>query len=125
MCHLILLVPLFALPVFWLWPLAYALPVYLVTLILSAWVYYYAAAMMRRQVVVGSEALRHSRGEVVSTNDGRLCVRVHGELWNAEASEPLRAGDRVEILDVVGVTLKVMAVSGSEWLVNDRTTAGK
>jgi hypothetical protein len=40
MCHLALLLPLLGLPLFWVWPLDLALPVYAVLLLVSAGVYY-------------------------------------------------------------------------------------
>jgi len=47
MCHLVLLLPLFGLTVFWLWPPAVAIPVYLVVLAVSAGVYYLTLVAMR------------------------------------------------------------------------------
>jgi len=54
MCHVILLLLFFGLPVFWLRPLSMALPVYLLILLLSAWVYYYTIAAMCRDVTEGA-----------------------------------------------------------------------
>ena len=50
MCHLVLLLPLFGLAVFWLWPPAVAVPVYLAVLVVSAGVYYLALVAMRLPV---------------------------------------------------------------------------
>ncbi|MEA3274090.1 MAG: NfeD family protein [Pseudomonadota bacterium] len=110
MCHLVLLLPLIGLPVFWLWPLSVALPVYLVILLLSAWVYYYAIVAMRKKVTVGPETLPHSRGEVVGADAGGFCVRVQSELWSASSREALKPGDAIEVVDVDGLTLRVTKV---------------
>lgn len=107
MCHLILLMPIIGLPVFWLWPLGLALPVYLVILLLSSWVYYYAIVAMGRQVTVGPETLLHSRGEVVYAGEGGLQVRVQSELWSATFREDLQPGDTIEVVGIDGLTLKV------------------
>ena len=107
MCHLILLLPFFGLPVFWLWPLSVALPVYLVILLLSVWVYYYTIAAMRRKVIVGPETLLYSCGEVVSTPAGGLGVRVQSELWSVSSADDLKAGDSIEVVGVNGLTLSV------------------
>jgi membrane protein implicated in regulation of membrane protease activity len=95
MCHFILLLPFFSLPVFWLWRLSLALPVYLVILLLSVWVYYYTIAAMRRKVAVGPETLLYSRGEVVSAPAGGLRVRVQSELWSASSADELKLGDSI------------------------------
>lgn len=47
MCHLILLLPLLALPVFWLIPQSAAIPVYIAVLIVSGGAYYLAFRSVR------------------------------------------------------------------------------
>jgi membrane-bound serine protease (ClpP class) len=34
-------------------------------------------------------------------------VFIHGELWEAEADAPVAAGERVEVVEVRGLTLRV------------------
>lgn len=114
MCHLVLGLPILGLPIFWLWPLDLALPVYLVILLLSGWVYYYTFAAMRRAVVVGPETLLHSHGQVVSVADGRVCVRVQSELWRADSDAELNPGDRVEVVGVDGLRLQVARLGERE-----------
>ncbi|MEJ2346017.1 MAG: NfeD family protein [Gammaproteobacteria bacterium] len=87
MCHLILLLPVLALPVFWWLPLTLAGPVYAAVCGLSAWIYYYVIRAMRRPVETGSEELLHSTGEVISVDGRRLRVRIHGEVWAAESDD--------------------------------------
>lgn len=107
MCHIVLLLPLFSLPVFWLWPLSLALPVYLLILLLSVWMYYYVIAAMRRKIIVGPESLLHSRGQVVDASAGKLHVRVHSDLWGASTNEVLNSGDSIEVVGVDGLMLRV------------------
>jgi membrane-bound ClpP family serine protease len=107
MCHLILLLPFFGLPVFWLWSLYLALPVNLVIQLQSARVYYYTIAAMRRQVTVGPETLLHSRGEVVAQFGLKTFVRVQGEIWSASSGDDLKSGDAIEVVGVDGLTLRV------------------
>lgn len=107
MCHLILLLPLFGLPLFWIWPFELALPSYLAVLLLSGWVYWYAIAAMRRQVVIGPETLLHSQGEVVSRVADGLRIRVQSELWGADGDEALKPGDAVEVVGIEGLRLRV------------------
>ncbi|MCW5585964.1 MAG: hypothetical protein KIS75_07495 [Chromatiales bacterium] len=110
MCHLILLLPVLTLPVFWLWAAVYALPVYLVISGFSVWVYFYAAAVMRRRVVIGPEMLLHDQAEMVSEVADGLRILLHGELCHAESLDSLRRGDRVEVVGITGVTLRVKSV---------------
>jgi membrane-bound serine protease (ClpP class) len=53
--------------------------------------------------LVGAAAIVDTRIEPLGT--GR--VRVHGELWRAEASEPIEAGARVRILEVRDLSVRV------------------
>lgn len=110
MCHLILLMPVLALPVFWFLPLPQALLIYLVILLLSAWIYYYIIIAMRREVIVGPETLLHSHGKVVGVADGILRVRVQSENWNATSTEKLKKDETIEVLSVDGLTLRVRKV---------------
>jgi len=55
MCHIILMMPILALPLFWVLPLSIAAPVYGVILLLSSWLYYFTMQAMRRPTEIGSE----------------------------------------------------------------------
>lgn len=107
MCHIILLMPLLTLPIFWLVPLDIALPVYLVIVALSAWFYYFVVVVMRKPVATGIEHLLQSQGEVIDVHDGYLHVRVDSEIWQAESSEHLQPGDRVSVTGFDHMHLKV------------------
>ncbi|MDH3669983.1 MAG: hypothetical protein OES46_02315 [Gammaproteobacteria bacterium] len=107
MCHLILMMPVLGLPVFWLWPMSIAVPVYTVIIVLSVVVYFYTVRAMRRPVQTGSEEMLRSLGEVREARGRIARVRVHGEIWNAESTDRLRKGGRVKILSVDGLTLRV------------------
>jgi len=108
MCHIILLMPLLALPVFWLLPLGEAAPTYGVVAVLSAWLYYYVLRAMGRPVEIGREHLLGAVAEVVAVQgDGRFRVHVESEFWSAESREALRVGEQVEVTGVEGVVLKV------------------
>ena len=107
MCHVLLLLPLVALPVFWIAPLAIALPVYGVVLAMSAAIYWYAIQAMRRPVQTGAEALVGEIGEVVESRGTNLFVRARSEIWHAVSASPLRAGDPVKVVAVEDLTLRV------------------
>ncbi len=107
MCHLLLLLPFIALPVFWLAPLSVAGPIYAALVVVSGGVYYLAMRAMRQPVVTGVESLLHGIGKVIDREDHCFHVRVEGEIWKAETDDPLAIGDKVEIVSVDGLTLKV------------------
>ncbi len=64
-----------------------------------------------RRVATGQEGMLDERG-LVSAAIGVGApgkVRLHGEIWNAEADIAIAAGDRVRVLGVDGMTLRVAA----------------
>jgi len=110
-CHLILLLPLLALPLFWLAPVSIAVPAYAAVLILSGGIYVLALRAMHRPVQTGVESLLHSRGEVLANADGLFRVRVHSEVWNAESKDNLQPGDSVEVIAVDELRLRVRQIT--------------
>lgn len=108
MCHLLLALPLLALPLFWAFPLSVALPAYGAVAGLSAVIYWYAIQAMKRPIQNGAEGMVGEIGEVIETGDENLLVRIHNELWPAVPSRgPVHAGDQVEVIGVERLTLQV------------------
>jgi membrane-bound serine protease (ClpP class) len=62
-----------------------------------------SVAARRMPVTVGPEQIVGMEGVV--RGDGQVFVR--GELWRARSDEPLRAGDRVSVDGLTGLTLEV------------------
>lgn len=117
MCHLILLMPIAGLGVFWLFPFAVAVPIYLVILSVSGVVYYVAMRAMHRSVQTGGEAMAHKIGEVVDARTGHGRVEVEGEVWRALSVEQLHKGERVEVLGVTDrLTLRVRKLTAGRCL---------
>jgi len=114
MCHLILLMPLVTIPIFWMAPLPVAIPVYGVILFLSVWLYYMIVKTMHTPVATGSEGLLQDTGEVVGKDGEHWYIRTHGELWDAESTAPLNCGDMVRVIDVDGLVLKVSPVENRQ-----------
>lgn len=110
MCHLILLLPLIALPIFWLVPLVPALLIYGAVLLLSAWTYWFVMQSMRRPVETGKEELLHATGRVLEARGRSLQVRVHSENWSAVSPDRLKSGDTVEVVTVDGLNLRVRRI---------------
>jgi membrane-bound serine protease (ClpP class) len=60
-----------------------------------------------RPVVSGQEELLHMTGEVLDDFEGEGRIRIHGEIWRAESSSPLSCGDKVQVVAIEGLVLKV------------------
>jgi len=108
MCHLILLLPIVALPVFWLLPAGEATVAYAAVLALSLGIYWLVLQAMRAPAVTGIEAMLHRIGTVRSVDGRKASVWVASELWPAE-TEPgaLNVGDLVEVVGSAGLVLAV------------------
>ena len=107
MCHLLLLMPVLALPVFWLWPLSVAVPLYAAVVVLSGALYVVVMRAMRRSVHTGKESMLHATGRVISQPGEPLAVRIEGERWEARSDEALQPGATVRVIAMEGLTLYV------------------
>jgi membrane-bound serine protease (ClpP class) len=64
----------------------------------------------RRPVVTGGEALIGAEGEAVAWDGDQGRVRVHGEIWRASATAPLKAGAPIKVVKRDGLVLRVEAI---------------
>jgi len=67
----------------------------------------FAVRARRRPVVSGTEGLTREIAEATEDFERQGLVRVHGELWNAVSTEPVRAGQRLRIRRVDGLVIQV------------------
>ncbi|MBI4294289.1 MAG: hypothetical protein HY661_22650 [Betaproteobacteria bacterium] len=112
MCHILLLLPFIALPVFSLFPPSVSVPVYGAVMALSAAVYWTAIQAMNQPILNGADGMIGNICEVVESGDGKLFVRLHSEIWRAVPLEPrLNKGDRVKVVGVKNLTLRVQAMN--------------
>jgi len=65
----------------------------------------------RRPVVSGREELVGAPGEVLEDFEREGWARVHSENWRVRAATPLKAGQRVRVTAIDGLTLDVVAQS--------------
>lgn len=107
MCHVVLLLPIVTLPIFWFVPLPVAAAAYALVFVLSAWVYVRLVQSLHQPAVTGQEALIHTHGEVLRYDGHRLLVRIAGEIWQADCPDRLDPGDPVDIVAVRGLKLVV------------------
>ena len=86
-------------------PLIASLAVFTVAVV--GFLLWIALRAQREPVVTGREGLLQEQGTARTPLDPRGKVFVHGELWDAVASEPVAAGETVEIVAVQNLTLEV------------------
>lgn len=114
MCHLVLLLPVFGLVVFWIFPLPVAAPIYLFILTFSVWMYRSIMRAMSMPVATGSEGLVGQIGDVIDLSGKYAQLLIHGEVWKAESPGTLRKGERVKVLSVDKLTLRVVDANAAE-----------
>ncbi|NOY77801.1 MAG: hypothetical protein GXO76_08025 [Calditrichaeota bacterium] len=111
MCHIVLLMPVLGLGVFWVLPLPIAIPVYLVILAGSLFVYYAMIHAMHCPVQTGVEGMVGDVGDALESLNPRGKVLMHGEIWKAESSDRTKKGDQVEVVGANGLMLQVRRVA--------------
>ncbi len=116
MFHLLLFMSVFALPVFWIWPLSTVLPVYLVLFVISVWIYIYVIKAMRRPVETGLEKSLNSTGEVLDARPDGITIWIQSEKWLARTRDSLNKGDRAQVIGKDGLVLKVQRLDSQKGL---------
>jgi len=110
MCHLIFLIPLAGIPLFWVLPLEYALPINVLLWIVSGLLGYKVVRAMMMSPKEGFKSLIGTEAMVVSVESqgyGQYLVKAGHELWTARSTETLRPGERVEVTATDGIKLVV------------------
>jgi len=98
MCHLIFFLPIFGLPVFWIFPFNIALPVYVFIGGISMLLYYKIFQAMRARVRNGQEAMIGQSGVVLKNIDPEGKIKYATEIWNAVAEgKKFLEGEKVVI----------------------------
>lgn len=98
MCHLLLLLPVFGLSVFYLLPPGEASLVYSFIVLFSGVIYWLIWRGQCRPATTGIEGMMGGIGTVLRNERGRTKVFYRGELWEARCRESLALGERVEIV---------------------------
>lgn len=105
---LVMVAPLLALPLFYYFPLATALPLYIVILIPSVYCNVVMISSMRAREKSGVKAMIGKKALVIKDIAPEGKVKLWGEIWTARAGDKLiPAGQEVKILDVRGLILIV------------------
>jgi len=107
-CHVVLLMPMLVLPVFWLLPMSLAAPLYGAVAVVSLALYAYAVKAMRQRPLNGAEGMVGEAGRVVEAGERGATLFYHGELWRAQVEgEPLVPGDEALIVGIDGLRLRI------------------
>ncbi len=112
-CHAILILPFVGIPLFWLLPLEYALPINIAAWLATPFLYRVIRKSMRKPLQDGFRSLIGTRAEVVSKSDtdhsAKYLVRAkgEGELWTAYSTDTLELGEQVSIVAVKGIGVVV------------------
>lgn len=111
MCHLILLMPLLGLGLFYVLPLSWALPIYGSLLVISGALYLLIYRAYSQPVACGKESMVGRQAEVVESFQGQGRIRYQNVLWKARCRQQLVSGERVTIKEVRGMTMLVEKAS--------------
>lgn len=113
---ILMVLPIIVIPVFWLLPLGHAIPLYLVSVLLSASMFWLMHRNHKIPVTTGSEGLIDRDAEVISKSTLGVrtvyFVRTRGELWIARCDDIVEVGEIVRIVAIGGNTLTVKRKSG-------------
>ncbi len=79
----------------------------LVTLVFFLWVVGALVKIRAKPVVSGREEMIGKEGKCLSNEGESLRVYVHSEAWNAQASISISPGERIKVIGIDGLILKV------------------
>ena len=71
---------------------------------------YFAVSIRKRPVVSGIEEMRNAVGEAREDFDRQGSIFIHGELWNARSDVSVSKGQKLRVLEIDGLSLKVEPV---------------
>jgi membrane-bound ClpP family serine protease len=111
MCHILWMMPILGLPLFWFLDFSVALPLYLGILALSGVVMGLTVQSLKQPPSSGLEGMRGDVAEVIEAIRSRGRVRYHNTLWYAAAPEPIDVGETVRIVGNTGLCLRVEKLS--------------
>ncbi|MEO8168014.1 MAG: nodulation protein NfeD [bacterium] len=83
-------------------------PAVLVTVLFFVFAIGMGVRAQRRKPTTGSEGIIGEIGEAISAINPTGQVRVHGEIWNASATEEISAGSKIKVVAIENLTLRVV-----------------
>jgi membrane protein implicated in regulation of membrane protease activity len=106
--HLILLLPILALGLFFVFRWQIALILYTPILLGSIAVFVKVLQAQRRPRTTAEGAMVGARAVVVEAQNGKTLVEYHGEIWRAVSTVPLHPHEEVLVQAVNGLLLTVV-----------------
>lgn len=97
MCHIVLVLPVLALPLFMFLPFGPALFSYSLILLVCAILYWLMIRDMRRPASTGVEGMIGGVGRVIGNGTRGIKVAYRGEIWDADCREEAAEGEAVEV----------------------------
>ena len=67
---------------------------------------YRGKVMSGKEELIGAQGVAYS--ETVSSDDGK--VFLHGEIWNAVSDENIKKGEKIKVVEVKGLMMKVKKI---------------
>ena len=111
MCHLILFLPVFALPIFWVFPFSTAMLIYLIIIGVSVLLYFLIFKAMMMKPRVGKEAMLGKTVEVIKDIAPEGKIKYASEIWNAIADgKKFLIGEKVIIYGFWGLNVLVKEI---------------
>ncbi|MEX0806894.1 MAG: NfeD family protein [Candidatus Binatia bacterium] len=107
MCHILFVLPVVGLVLFWLLPLEQAMLFYSLILAASGILLWLLWKDFRKPVTAGVEGMIGQKAEVIQNSNATVKVFFKGEIWDAVSQEDLSVGQRVEITRMEGMRLVV------------------
>lgn len=108
MHHLILLLPILALGLFFIFKWQIALIIYIPILLSSIVVFFKILQAQRQPRTTGEDAMIGDRAVVIEVQTGETLVDYQGEIWRAVSTQPLHPHEEVLIEAVNGLLLTVV-----------------
>jgi len=87
------------------------LPAVVITILFFLFAAFMVARSQMKKPVTGAEGLVGEIGVANSTIDPEGEIYIHGEIWTAESDEKIKKGEKVEILSVAHLKVKVRKIS--------------
>jgi membrane-bound ClpP family serine protease len=108
MCHIILSFPLLALPLFYFLPFRAALPIYLLILLVTGFIYFKLIGAMKSKVRTGKEGMIGEEALVIEDINPEGKVMVWSEIWSATANgQRFTKGQKVKVCGFDGLKVIV------------------
>ena len=111
MCHIVLFLPVFALPVFWFFPFSTALIIYLIIVGISLLLDFIILKAMMQKPIVGKEAMLGKTVDVIKDIAPEGKIKYASEIWNAMTDgRNFSVGEKVIIQGFWGLNIKVKGI---------------